>query len=592
MTQAPSFNPQTAQRDELLLLLQSRPIADLRHIARTQGWPLKGTAKSDLVEQLAGYLLDAPRMRAIYDALPPTEAAVLQWHSILTRATGSGNLANALSFAEQRSISSAEYTAALEALHTRGLVFMTQSQYLAAPSAFGAWLPPLSLPETHTQGHFAARPAFSVSELNTTVYRLISRLESESPTAVRPTNPVSPVSPGSSARPFTKRIGLVSRDTLVSWGYATPAERDYARFLLEQLVLGQLVKLSSAGPDARLVVDATARAAWESTPPHERVLRLRAWWTPGGQQAFYRTTTMWNELDLAIGSVEGFTLRYSTPWADAFAASIPIDTFRHWLIPLLLRLDSAWVDVEQFIQFIHHAYPAPLGASNIGKWQWYAGGKALDSARMDWQTWRATNGRFVEAFLTGPAQWLGLVEIGYRGERPVAFRLQPDLPVEKISLPPDLLQFVRPNAFILKNVWQAGPLHALLRHVAVESGRNSERIHYQLNATVFRNSLAQGLTADKMAENFLATGAPLPEEAAARLRDWEERAGRYRLHEDVAVIEFGVDMTPEEIQAILRIGGSWLYQVAPRCIVALDAERVPELVSDLRRRGYTPQVMS
>jgi hypothetical protein len=592
MTQATSSDPQAAQRDELLLLLQSRPIADLRHIARTQGWPLKGTAKSDLVAQLAGYLLDAPRMRAIYDGLAPTEAAVLQWHSILTRATDAGNLATALSYAEERNISSAEYTAALEALQARGLVYMTPSQYLAAPAAFGTWLPPLRLPGVHTEGQFVARPAFSVSELNTNVYRLISRIESESPTAVQPTNPASSVSPGSSARPFTKRIGLVPRDTLVSWGYATPAERDYARFLLEQLVLGQVVKLNSASPDARLVVDAAARAAWESTPPHERVLRLRTWWTPGSQQAFYRTATMWNELDLAIGSVEGFTLRYSTPWADAFAASIPVDQFRHWLMLLLLRLDSAWNDIEQFVRFIHHAYPTPLGASHIGRWQWYTGGKALDSTKMDWQTWHATNGRFVEAFLTGPARWLGLVEVGYQGQKPVAFRLQPDLPVEEISLPPDLLQFVRPNAFILKNVWQAGPLHALLRQVAIESGRNSERIHYQLNAAVFRNSLAQGLTVDKVTESFAATGGVLPAEAVARLRDWEQRAGRYRLHEEVAVIEFSADMTAEEIQAIVRIGGDWLYQVAPRCIVALDAARVPELVADLRRRGYTPQVVS
>lgn len=49
-------------------------------------------------------------------------------------------------------------------------------------------------------------------------------------------------------------------------------------------------------------------------------------------------------------------------------------------------------------------------------------------------------------------------------------------------------------------------------------------------------------------------------------------------------------MTPEEIQAILRIGGDWLYQAAPRCLVALDAGRVQELLGDLRRRGYTPQV--
>ncbi len=590
MTQAPSSNPQDAQRDELLRLLQARSVADLRQVARTQGWPLKGTAKSDLVEQLAGYLLDAPRMRAIYDALPRTQAAILQWHDILQTASY-GNQASALSYVEQRTISQAEYSASLDALQARGLIFLASTHYLSVPDAFDTWLPPLSLPWLHTpEPTTVTRPPFSVNELNSIIYRLISRIESEQPVAVQPAHPASPLSPGSSGRPFTKRPGLVKRDTLITWGYATPAERDLARFLLEQLALGQVVKLDRTGPGARLVVDAAARSTWEIIPPHERVLHLRTWWVMGDLQPSYGRTSTWNELDLAVASVEGFTLRYNTPWMDAFASYGFVDQFRQWLLNLLLHLDATWLKLEEFVRFIRQINPTPLGTGNIGRWQWYQGGKALDSGKMDWPTWHATNGRLVEALLTGPAQWLGLVQVGYAGQQPVAFRLQTELPAEDTSLPPDLLQFIQPNSFSVQNVWQAGPLHALLRLIAVESRRNSERIHYQLNAAVFRTSLAQGLTVTSMLEGFAAAGVSLPAEAVARLHDWEQRAGRFRLHDGVAVIEFGADMTPEEIQAILRIGGDWLYQVAPRCIVALDAERVTELVADLRRRGYTPQV--
>lgn len=590
MTQAPLSNPQTAQRDELLLLLQARSVTDLRQVARTHGWPLKGTAKNDIVGQLAGYLLDAPRMRAIYDGLSPTEAAILRWHNLLAQTLGAAGLAAALSHVEQRQISAQEYSTVLQVLYDRGLVFTTPLNTLAVPAPFQAWLPALALPLIRADGPLVTRPVFSVSELNTAVYRLISRIESERPAATRLANPAAAVSPGSSARPFTKRPGLLSKDTLVTWGYATPAERDFARFLLEQLVLGQIVKISSGGPGAQLVVDAAARATWEGAAPHERVLRLREWWTGGGSQPTYRTTSMWNELDLTIESVTGYTLRYSTPWVDAFAASIPVDLFRQWLVSLMLRLDSGWLKVEEFVRLIYHVNPTPLGASSIGRWQWYDGGKALDPTRMDWQTWRSTNGCLVEALLTGPLQWLGLVELGYQGQRPVAFRRQSELPVEEIHLPPDVLQFMRPHALILKNIWQAGALHALLRKIAIEASRSRERIHYQLSAPVFRNHLEQGLTVDRLAADFEATGVPLPAPVIDRLRDWEQRAGRYRLHDGVAVIEFGADMTREEIQAILRIGGDWLYQVAPRCLVALDAERVPELVADLRRRGYTPQV--
>ncbi len=103
---------------------------------------------------------------------------------------------------------------------------------------------------------------------------------------------------------------------------------------------------------------------------------------------------------------------------------------------------------------------------------------------------------------------------------------------------------------------------------------------------MFRNHLEQGLTVDRLAADFEATGVPLPRRSS--LCAWEQRAGRYRLHDQVAVIEFGADMTPEEIQAILRIGGDWLYQVARAAWCALDAS-IQELLGDLRRRS-APQV--
>ncbi|OQA47000.1 MAG: hypothetical protein BWY52_00441 [Chloroflexi bacterium ADurb.Bin325] len=591
MTETPS-GIQAEQRNELMALLQARSVADLRSIARAWGWPLKGTAKNDLAQQLTNHLTDAPRMRAVYDRLSPTEAALLQWHNILAHTAEPTGLVAALSYVTQRQISTAEYSKALETLQERGLLFTTLAQALAAPAVFSVWLPPLTLPWLRPKEPPAARPTFSIRDLNTTVYQLISRIESEHPLAARSASSMAAANLGSAIRPFTARPGLLSRDTLVAWGYATQPDRNIARFFLEQLVLGQIIKIAGAAPNARLTVDEAARTRWEMTPPDQRVMHLRAWWI-GGRRPDYRTTALWNELDLAIAAVTGgYTLRHNLPWADTFTASTPIDRLRQWLAGLLLRLDSAWLEFEGFIQLIRHLRPALLTTEEVGKWQWYRDGRVLEPTTMDWETWRTTNGRLVEAFLTGPAQWLGLVEISYQGQRPTAFRVQSELPAEEFHLPTDMLQFAPPDTLVLKNVWQAGALHALLRELAVEERRGRERVHYRLNAPVFRDSLMRGLTLDALIARFAAAGASLPAEAIARLRDWEQRAGNFRLHEGVGVIEFGADMTPEEVQAIVRIGGDWLYQVAPRCLVALDAERVPELLVNLRQRGYTPQVIS
>ncbi len=50
-------------------------------------------------------------------------------------------------------------------------------------------------------------------------------------------------------------------------------------------------------------------------------------------------------------------------------------------------------------------------------------------------------------------------------------------------------------------------------------------------------------------------------------------------------------MHPSEVSAIVALSAGALYPVSPRCLVALNPEAVPALVDDLRRRGYTPQVL-
>jgi hypothetical protein len=57
------------------------------------------------------------------------------------------------------------------------------------------------------------------------------------------------------------------------------------------------------------------------------------------------------------------------------------------------------------------------------------------------------------------------------------------------------------------------------------------------------------------------------------------------------VIECGEDMHPSEVSAIVALAAGALYPVSPRCLVALNLDAVPALVDDLRRRGYTPQVL-
>ncbi|HRX05369.1 MAG TPA: hypothetical protein P5148_19620, partial [Anaerolineae bacterium] len=90
----------------------------------------------------------------------------------------------------------------------------------------------------------------------------------------------------------------------------------------------------------------------------------------------------------------------------------------------------------------------------------------------------------------------------------------------------------------------------------------------------------------------IAAGAALPQEVQETLQTWQSRAGRYQLYDQMTVVEFGEDVLPEEIQAISQLSRVEYYQPGPRCLIFPDSQVAPALVEELRRRGYTPQVLS
>jgi hypothetical protein len=83
----------------------------------------------------------------------------------------------------------------------------------------------------------------------------------------------------------------------------------------------------------------------------------------------------------------------------------------------------------------------------------------------------------------------------------------------------------------------------------------------------------------------------LPPPVVKTLQTWQRRAGRYQLYEQMTVVEFGEDVLPEELRAISRLSSAEFYQPGPRCLIFPDPQAAPALVEELRRRGYTPQVL-
>lgn len=577
--------------------LTGATVQTLRGAAKYWGWTLRGTAKAALVEQMIGYLGDGGRMGAALQNLRADDREALGWLAGYGHSQdAAGVLAVVMSHGSGRQLSKKAASALLVRLSERCLVFVDEFEAYHVPGLYLEWLPALEASRLAYGGEPGLCPAFTLAGLNQHLDHLLAAVESDRPAVVAPPPSANPYYAGTARAGETveARPGLVSAETLARWGYHQPADRWLASFLLEALLQCGLFEVTAHGAARRLLPAPQTLAAWQEITPLERLDRLRKAWFIEHRLAVPPTAS-WDELDLMLPAVEGYSLRQTYAWATPEQLHRQIARVRTRLRGLIRTLrPRTWQSIEQFTHLAYHLFRDPfLLDTGLPGWRWHRAGAHVEPGQMGFDIWRGTYGRLIEAWLAGPATWLALVEVGFTGGRPVAFRVLEQAPAgEAAALPSNALRFPTPERAVLRNGWQTAEQRQLLRRIAVETARDRDVTTFTLAPDAFRSSLAAGLSAESIAADFAATGLPLPDATLARLRDWQAKAGRHQLYDNLAVIECGEDMHPSEVNALVALAAGALYPVAPRCLVALNPEAVPALVDDLRRRGYTPQVLS
>jgi hypothetical protein len=568
----------------------------LRGAAKFWGWQLRGTSKADLVEQMVGYLGDAGRMTVALQDLRPDDREALAWLAGMDLSRDAAkDLQAVMTHASGRQLSVKAAGALLQRLGERCLVFTDEYDTHHVPELYLEWLPFVEGARLLYSGEHRLLAPFTLAELNQHGDHLLAAVEADRPLVVAPIPTANPHYSATSraGETLSPRRGLVAPEMLARWGYTVPADRPLACFLLEVLTGSGLLQVVTSGADRRLTLVTQAASAWQEFTPLERLSRLRAqWFTEARPSA--PTLSAWDELDLALPEVSSYTLRQTYAWATSEQLHWQVVSLRTWLAGLLMMLrPDTWQSVEQLIALVYQLRRDPFQLdSGLPGWRWYHANAHVEPGQMALNVWRDTYGKVIEAWLIGPATWLALVEVGYVRGRPAAFRVRSQAPAgEAVTLPPDALRFPAPDTAVLKNGWQTAELRQLLRRIATETARDRESTTFTLAPDAFRSSLAAGSSADSISADFAAAGFQLPVATAARLRGWQAKAGRHQLYDNLAVIEFGEDMHPSEVNAIVALAAGSLYQVAPRCLVALNPEAVPALVDSLRRRGYTPQVL-
>ncbi|MFQ5341098.1 MAG: helicase-associated domain-containing protein [Anaerolineae bacterium] len=384
-------------------------------------------------------------------------------------------------------------------------------------------------------------------------------------------------------------------------GAADPkgSEREYAGWLvLLAIAAGILTKPEEA--KTSLAVQPAQWRAWQSWPPEVQLRTLFDIW----RQSIIGLT----ELAVAQHRKPGLRLQRTLVHPQAFTQQdfTPQDLAqelalaRGFATRLLQELSAnTWHDWFSFAEAARQIDPEFLH-NNHGPEAWgfvVRGKKRLDpSRRGDWDRGYRP---ILAAILEGPLRWFGIVEVGYRGGRPLAFRLTetgawllrgegrpgPLLPGEADEAPVTWLDDSTFRAL-------PGPETASTLALAGSLAQPTRRAFvYELSDEGIQQAFARGIDPAAIAGTFEKAGAPLPAAASQRIEGLWSHFGYIHLYEKLTVLELADDLALRELLANTNLRQHLIHQFSPRVVVVEDSA-VDALVEELIKKGYTPKVTS
>jgi hypothetical protein len=331
----------------------------------------------------------------------------------------------------------------------------------------------------------------------------------------------------------------------------------------------------------------------------------------------------WTEFDRLADRHPPIVLRHR---ATAYGATYPqmLISLAQARLSLLLQVRNAmagqWSDAHALAaraRGLNHLNGIWPDSHNV----WYADCHKREPNMLQAGDWNAVYGPFVEAVLTGPLRWLGLVDLAYRAEQLVGFR------------PTELGAFVfcEADAFAPPPVIPSGPvlsfgaprraargngkaadahsspasadlsvtlrveasdpqLLALLNRLGEASSGPAGTLVFTLTAAGASRAFEAGWTVDTILETLAhAAGQPVPEAMAQTLGKWQHNFGDVQVYTNVTLLELADDYILNELMVSTSLAQHVLYRFSPR-LVALRPEGLEALQADLVKKGYTPDM--
>ncbi|HLF27673.1 MAG TPA: helicase-associated domain-containing protein [Anaerolineae bacterium] len=371
-------------------------------------------------------------------------------------------------------------------------------------------------------------------------------------------------------------------------------DADRVDFALRLLGAAGLLR---AMPGQPLEVNEDGFSAFIGQPPLARALTLFA--ASAG-------LNNWTELDrLAALHPHAPQLRHTPGGYDQGYAHllVQLGAARSLLLSYLRRAPARrWIDFEGFVA------RARAFRINPGFWpmlgsMWYLD---VNDRRPNVATaadWKATYGPFVETVLAGPLAWQSAIELAYRGDRLVAFRLTAfgahllgqtqhfDAPRTEQAGGPALALTPEGDLLLRIETAQTDVLNLVTQLGEARRDAPGALIYRPTPAGAARLFEAGWTDEQLIAALEQALGAALPETLAQSIRAWWRNFGTLHLYSDVALVELADDYALAELLAGTALSQYLLYRFSPR-LIAIRPDGVEALKADLVKKGYTPKMIN
>jgi hypothetical protein len=595
--------------------LQSLTVKDMRDICAAWGAKVKGSLREQVTDGLIEMVMRPGALAQVVERLQPDTRRVLDVLCALAHPSPNFNFDQISPYLDAVLASSGSkprpLQECLEGLTRLGLVRTDYTPHYLVPLQVVAQLPP-----------------------DPTLFKI---LEGE-------TKRITPAKPFQFTR-LTLRLLLMAQNKLLicapaarivtksGWVLRAEADQDSLdhEILPETGYLADNLRASLAAtldkpPE---LIDLAARLLdssnmWAPRAPEKIHNQMHAWMELSPQEQSRRLFALFagfpTQMELDLARQTGFAPNHNArgnPGYKDFLKMLGIARLR--LVRLLMLAPAGqWLEVESILQMLHALQPGwwlefnsrQKDAYNQQIWVrtpvWAsAGRKRIDP--LVYADWRKAYGQFYLSILTRSLLWLGLVDVAWREDQPLAVRLaefgefllnrRPDFALPAPQAGQQAL-FQHPDGTFELDLDLAAPdLINLLMLIAapvtdkVKTGSAiPRRLSYRISEGGLGTAFEAGWTVEQIITRLQsATSNPLSAWLVQRLQAIWDHFGRLQIYEDMALIEFADDYCLPELLAGTQLSQILLYTFSPR-LIAVRPEAVNQFMADLQAKGYTPRL--